>query len=202
MGFISCNNPTADTAVEAAGDRIVRAEPLSWWVGMRTPLQLRVQGKDISSCEVEMARGTRGVRVTATHKADNADFLFIDIDIAPDAAAGEYAVYYAVFAEQRVQYVHGHYLGVAVFFRQLFAVVYGLYAVLCKAVAVHNHASLWGNCRAVRGPHLGYRPLIVRKILVRLSYNAVCPPLNRLFYGRRALFYKIITSLCRVSYIV
>ena len=53
------------------------------------------------------------------------------------AAAGEYAVYYAVFAEQRVQYVHGHYLGVAVFFRQLFAVVYGLYAVLCKAVAVH-----------------------------------------------------------------
>ena len=92
MGIISCNNPTADTAVEAAGDRIIRAEPLSWWVGMRTPLQLMVQGKDISSCEVEMARGTRGVRVTATHKADNADFLFIDIDIAPDAAAGEYEI--------------------------------------------------------------------------------------------------------------
>ena len=92
MGIISCNNPTADTAVEAAGDRIIRAEPLSWWVGMRTPLQLMVQGKDISSCEVEMARGTRGVRVTATHKADNADFIFIDIDIAPDAAAGEYEI--------------------------------------------------------------------------------------------------------------
>ena len=92
MGIISCNNPTADTAVEAAGDRIIRAEPLSWWVGMRTPLQLMVQGKDISSCEVEMARGTRGVMVTATHKADNADFLFIDIDIAPDAAAGEYEI--------------------------------------------------------------------------------------------------------------
>ena len=92
MGIISCNNPTADTAVEAAGDRIIRAEPLSWWVGMRTPLQLMVQGKDISSCEVEMARGTRGVKVTATHKADNPDFLFIDIDIAPDAAAGEYMI--------------------------------------------------------------------------------------------------------------
>ena len=39
-----------------------------------------------------MARGTRGVRVTATHKADNADFIFIDIDIAPDAAAGEYEI--------------------------------------------------------------------------------------------------------------
>ena len=92
MSITACDTARENVAAEAAGDRIVRAEPLSWWVGMRTPLQLMVQGKDISSCEVEMARGTRGVRVTATHKADNADFLFIDIDIAPDAAAGEYEI--------------------------------------------------------------------------------------------------------------
>ena len=91
MSITACNNATG-TAPEPAGSRIVRAEPLSWWVGMRTPLQLMVQGKDISSCDVAMARGTRGVKVTGTHKADNADFLFIDIDIAPDAAAGEYEI--------------------------------------------------------------------------------------------------------------
>lgn len=43
MSIVSCNT-AADTVPEAAGDRIVRAEPLSWWVGMRTPLQLMVQG--------------------------------------------------------------------------------------------------------------------------------------------------------------
>ena len=48
--------------------------------------------RTLASCERPRARGTRGVRVTATHKADNADFLFIDIDIAPDAAAGEYEI--------------------------------------------------------------------------------------------------------------
>ncbi len=87
---VACAPAHTDIAsIEDAGNRIEHAEPLSWWVGMHTPLQLMVHGKDISVCEVTVAEG-RGVKVTGTHKADNPDFLFVDIEISPRAEAGTY----------------------------------------------------------------------------------------------------------------
>ena len=87
---VACAPAQTDIAsIEDAGNRIEHAEPLSWWVGMHTPLQLMVHGKDISACEVAVAEG-RGVKVTGTHKADNPDFLFVDIEISPRAEAGTY----------------------------------------------------------------------------------------------------------------
>lgn len=83
-------------------DYISRVEPLSWWVGMKTPLQLLVNGKDIALCDVRIEpdsalqsgplcpdRGC-GVKVTAVHRADSPNYLFVDVDVAPDALPGTY----------------------------------------------------------------------------------------------------------------
>ena len=79
--------------VPDAGGRVSRVEPLSWWTGMKTPLQLMVYGENISGAAVRI-EGGRGVKVSRTHQADSPDYLFIDVEIAPDAVPG---TYYIVF---------------------------------------------------------------------------------------------------------
>jgi len=71
---------------------VQRVEPLSWWVGMNTPLQLMIYGDDLSSYDVEILPAGSGVGVTAVHKADNPDYLFVDVAIADDASAGDYTL--------------------------------------------------------------------------------------------------------------
>ena len=46
---------------------IKHVEPLSWWVGMNTPLQLMVNGEGISAYDVEILPKACGVEVTAVH---------------------------------------------------------------------------------------------------------------------------------------
>jgi Glycosidases len=70
---------------EATGSQIARVEPLSWWTGMNTGLQLLVQGPGIGGCEVAV-EGT-GLEVKGVHRADSPNFLFVDLDVK---AAGEY----------------------------------------------------------------------------------------------------------------
>ena len=43
--------PKADYSAvpEASYEQVARVEPLSWWTGMNTPLQLLVQGPEISA---------------------------------------------------------------------------------------------------------------------------------------------------------
>ena len=68
----------------AAAYRIDRVEPASWWAGMRNArLQLLVHGKGIAALEpaVDDARA-RIHRITRT---TNANYLFIDLLIAPAA---------------------------------------------------------------------------------------------------------------------
>ena len=79
--------------VMIAQNRIDRVEPLSWWTGMKTELQLLVQGPDIGRAEVSV-EGTPGVWVKATHKADSPNYLFVDMQVEPAAKAG---TYYLVF---------------------------------------------------------------------------------------------------------
>ena len=85
-------------------DYISRVEPLSWWTGMKTPLQLLVNGKDIALCDVRIEPdsaqqsgplcpdGGSGVKVTAVHRADSPNYLFVDVDVAPDALTGTYSL--------------------------------------------------------------------------------------------------------------
>lgn len=89
MAAFSCNEtPQFDPQTVAdAGERVTRVEPLSWWTGMRTPLQLMIHGDSISACEVRI-EGPAGLRATGIHKADSPDYLFVDVEVAADAAPG------------------------------------------------------------------------------------------------------------------
>ena len=94
-GMVSCGSgPESDPEkIQDAGTRVGRVEPLSWWTGMKTPLQLMVCGDGISRYDVRI-EGGKGVKAGAVHKADSPDYLFVDVEISPDAAPG---TYYIVF---------------------------------------------------------------------------------------------------------
>ena len=78
---------------QATRDQVTRVEPLSWWTGMKTDLQLLVQGKDISSYDVAF-EGGEGISVASVTPGDNPDFIFVDVTIRPGLPAG---TYYLVF---------------------------------------------------------------------------------------------------------
>ena len=89
MAAISCASASQVdvTVVPEAEGRVTRLEPLSWWVGMKTPLQLLVQGENISAAAVELVG--EGVTLREVHKADSPNYLFLDIEIEASAPAGE-----------------------------------------------------------------------------------------------------------------
>lgn len=97
VGLLSCTSarqPAFDPAsVADASGEVSRIEPLSWWTGMQTPLQLLVNGAGIGEYEVRI-EGGRGVEATACHRADSPNYLFVDVEIRPEAEPG---TYYLVF---------------------------------------------------------------------------------------------------------
>ncbi len=95
-GLAACGTQPAfdpDSVADAA-DEVTRVEPLSWWTGMRTPLQLLVNGEGIAACDLRI-EGGEGVKILALHPAESPNYLFADVEIADDAAAG---TYYLVFS--------------------------------------------------------------------------------------------------------
>lgn len=70
---------------------VKRVEPLSWWVGMTTDLQLLIQGDNISEYTLSI-EGGKGVSVVKQHKADSPNYIFADVKISPKAKAGEYTL--------------------------------------------------------------------------------------------------------------
>ena len=89
MTALSCGSVLSfdPASVADAGGRVAHVEPLSWWVGMRTPLRLLIHGDSISACEVRV-EGLQGVRVAAIHKADSPHYLFVDIEVDEGAEPG------------------------------------------------------------------------------------------------------------------
>ncbi len=97
--LISCqtvSGPSAESIADHNG-RIQRAEPLSWWVGMHTPLQLMVQGENIADYQVEMAGDLQGVKITKIHRAESPNYLFLDVEVAPNAETG---THYLIFSRE------------------------------------------------------------------------------------------------------
>lgn len=88
MAVVSCNAamPFDPASVADAEGQVTRVEPLSWWVGMTTPLQLIVQGDHISECTLQIEGG--GVRVKQIHKAESPNYLFVDVEIDAQAEPG------------------------------------------------------------------------------------------------------------------
>ena len=75
---------------------VERVEPLSWWTGMKMPLQIMVQGQNISEYDVAI-EGGKGVEVEKVNKADSPNYLFVDVKIASNAQPG---TYYLVFSNE------------------------------------------------------------------------------------------------------
>ena len=86
-------NPS--TVEDATHQEITRVEPLSWWVGMKTDLQLLVQGPDISSYDVAVSG--QGLSIKAVHKAESPNFLFVDVAVSPSAKPD---TYYLIFSKE------------------------------------------------------------------------------------------------------
>jgi len=78
---------------DASREQVTRVEPLSWWTGMKTELQLMVQGQGIGESQVRIEGGA-GVKVTGVQKADSPNFAFVDVQVGPQAKPG---TYYLVF---------------------------------------------------------------------------------------------------------
>lgn len=72
--------------------KVKHVEPLSWWVGMNTPLQLMINGDGVSDYDVAILPEGQGVEVTKIHKADSPNYVFVDVAIACDAKAGDYTL--------------------------------------------------------------------------------------------------------------
>ena len=74
----------------AAQPELKHVEPLSWWTGMKTDLQLLIHGEGIGQYNKVSIEGAKGVSVKAVHKADSPNYLFVDVDIASNARPGTY----------------------------------------------------------------------------------------------------------------
>lgn len=99
MSLLACSAEQAPSAESIAdhGGRIERVEPLSWWVGMNTPLQLMVYGEQIASCDVALSGDKQGLKIEAVHKAESPNYLFIDLKVSPTAETG---THYLVFTRE------------------------------------------------------------------------------------------------------
>ena len=93
----ACSGPAFDPAsvADATAQQVTRVEPLSWWTGMKMPLQLLVQGENISEYNVSI-EGGNGISVAKVNKADSPNFVFVDVKIAANAKPG---TYYIVFSK-------------------------------------------------------------------------------------------------------
>lgn len=67
---------------------ISRIEPLSWWVGMKTPLQLMIYGENLKDASIVSMNSK--IIIEAVHNADSPNYLFLDISIDPSLEPGYY----------------------------------------------------------------------------------------------------------------
>lgn len=71
--------------------QLERLEPGNWWVGMKNPnLQLLAYGPNIA--DLNPSIDYPGVQVSAVHKVENPNYLFIDLHIDDNAQAGRFDI--------------------------------------------------------------------------------------------------------------
>lgn len=75
--------------------RVEKVEPPFWWVGMSNQnLQILIYGNEVSLASVEI--NYPGVEVRNVRKVENPNYLFIDLVVTKDAAAGEFPIKFKV----------------------------------------------------------------------------------------------------------
>lgn len=66
---------------------VERVEPLCWWAGMKTDLQLMLHGQHLKDAAVKVLQP--GMTVKAVHNAESPNFLFVDMAVEK---AGSYTI--------------------------------------------------------------------------------------------------------------
>ena len=77
-------------ALSLQAGEVTRIEPLSWWTGMKTDLQLLVNGEGIGDYDVTVEG--KGLKVKAIHVADSPNYLFVDMEVGKKAKPGTYTL--------------------------------------------------------------------------------------------------------------
>jgi len=74
-----------------AGDPIDRIEPPFWWSGMQNQdLQLMIYGENL--CQLDVSISSSSVELERVHKADNCNYLFLDLRIVSDKQSFEFPI--------------------------------------------------------------------------------------------------------------
>ncbi|WP_298732466.1 glycoside hydrolase family 13 protein [uncultured Chitinophaga sp.] len=82
-----------------------RIEPANWWTGMKHPfLQLIVHGNNIAQRDVALQYP--GVTLKAVHKAENPNYLFLDLDISAGTAPGTFPIRFIKKGEKELRYTY------------------------------------------------------------------------------------------------
>lgn len=95
--LVSCGRQNVNLSeIPLASDRqIARVEPPCWWAGMKTGLQLLVYGPGIADASATI-EGGHGVKLTAVHKGDSNNYLFLDVAVPAKAPAAEYTLVFTM----------------------------------------------------------------------------------------------------------
>ena len=80
-------------SIDVPESRIAHVEPPCWWTGMKTDLQLMINGEDIASWDVSIDGA--GLAVTDVHKADSPNYLFVDVKVGSGVKPGTYDIVFA-----------------------------------------------------------------------------------------------------------
>ncbi|KPM48180.1 glycoside hydrolase family 13 protein [Jiulongibacter sediminis] len=84
---------TQSVAQQTLSPKIQHLEPANWWVGMNEPfLQLLVHGENIA--EYSPSLKYKGVELLASHKTDNPNYLFLDLQIGSKTKAGSINIHF------------------------------------------------------------------------------------------------------------
>ncbi|MFH7044408.1 cyclomaltodextrinase N-terminal domain-containing protein [Paucibacter sp. JuS9] len=82
------------TSLMSQAQTISRIEPAFWWVGMRSPeLQLMVHGDRIGDLQAQVL--APGITLKKTTRTANPNYLFLDLQIDPQAKAGEFEILFS-----------------------------------------------------------------------------------------------------------
>jgi len=94
---------TLSASVFAQVPPLERVEPMFWWIGMKNPkLQLIVHGDKIAERTVKL--NYPGVKLMQVHKVENANYLFLDLDISATAKPGAFNISFIKSGAANLQY--------------------------------------------------------------------------------------------------
>jgi glycosidase len=82
-----------------------RVEPMFWWVGMKNPIvQLMVHGQEIAVSEISL--NYPGVKIQTISRQENPNYVFIDLNISPEAKSGSFPIQFRKNKKEVVTYTY------------------------------------------------------------------------------------------------